>query len=129
MALMRDLFARRAPASLVCGACDHPALFFLKAGEDPSIALMHLPGLDALVAVRCERERVLTLLDVVAPAIPSAAGIAAALGGGFDTLRAFITPDRLAWRPAEAIPEDTGCMARGPYLPEGQDFMLTPMKV
>lgn len=129
VALVRDLFARRTPVSRVCSACDHPALFFLKAMEDPDVALMHLPDFDALAAIRSTSGPALILLDVVAPAIPPLEGIAAALGGGFASARVFITPDRLAWNPAQTTSEDTGYMVRGPYMPEGHAFMLSPMKV
>lgn len=129
VALVRDLFARRTPVSLVCGSCDHPSMFFLKALENPDIVLEHLPDLDAVVAIEtCEPGR-LCLLDVVAPVIPPLAAIAAALGGEARQARVWFAPDRLGWRPATIVPEDEGTMVRGRFAAEGQPFMLPTMRV
>lgn len=129
VALIRDLFARRTPVSRLCAVCDHPALFFLKAIESPEIALVHLPELDAVVAIEDEEPEVLTLLDVVAPEIPPLAAIAAALGARAARARVHVTPDRLAWTAAAIASDDTGLMVRGPWLAEGTPACLSPMQI
>lgn len=127
--LLRDLFARRVPTSLIASACDHPALFMLKAIETPGIALLHLPDLDALVAIRDMDRASMTLLDIVAPTIPSLEEIAAALGYSGARVQVFLTPDRLSWTPEKNEPVDTGYMVRELYPPEGQPFMLSDMRI
>ncbi len=127
--LLLDLFARRVPTSLLAAACDHPALFMLKAVECPEIELIHLFDLDAVVAVKGHDQAPVTLLDVVAPSIPSLEDIAAALGYDGARIDVHLTPDRLGWAPEENVPVDTGCMVRGPYPPEGRPLMLSSMKV
>ncbi|HWX63613.1 GNAT family N-acetyltransferase [Bradyrhizobium sp.] len=127
--LLRDLFSRGTPVSLVCAARDHPALFFLKAIESPDIELVHLPDLDAIVAIDNREQGALILLDVVAPAIPPLDMIAATLGNEGKCVRVNITPDRLAWNPAQIVPANTGYMVRGHYAPEGQAFRLSPMRI
>lgn len=129
VALLRALFARRTPVSLVCGTCEDPALFLLKAVESPDIALVHLPDLDAIVAVEDHRPGILTLLDVVAPRIPPLAAIAAALGSPARRAHVFVTPDRLAWTPTRIVPEYGGTMVRGPFPTFDRPIMLSPMRV
>lgn len=129
VALLRDAFIRRAPTSLIACACDHPALFMLKAVATPSVELLHLAKLDAIVALDKSDESRLTLLDVVAPTIPSLEEIAAALGYGGTQVRVLLTPDRLGWVPESHSPIDTGYMVRGPYLPVDQPFMMSDMRI
>lgn len=129
LALVLDLFRRRAPVSDICAATDHPALFLLKAATEETIALIHLPGLDAVVAVETPEPDVLVLRDIVAPAIPPLAAIAAALGGSATRARVLLTPDKLGWTPTETTQAASGWMARGPYAPEGQPIMLTTMHI
>lgn len=129
VALVRDLFARRAPVSLVCAAYGDPASFFLKTLESPEIALHHLPDLDAVVAMDEDEPDLPALLDVVAPTIPSLAAIAAALGSGVGRIRVHVTPDRLAWTPDATAPEDAGTMARGPFPTGDRPVALSPMRI
>lgn len=129
LALVLDLFRRRTPVSDICAATDHPALFLLKAATQETIALVHLPSLDAVVAVETPEPDVLVLRDVVAPAIPPLAAIAAALGGSATRARLTLTPDKLGWTPTETTQATSGWMARGPYAPEGQPIMLTTMHI
>lgn len=128
VALIRDLFARRAPVSRICAACDHSAPFFLKAIDSPEIALVHLPDLDAVVAIDEDDPDELALLDVVAPKIPALAAIAGALGRS-GRVRVAITPDLLDWCPEAIRPEDAGHMVRGRFAPEGRPLALSPMQV
>jgi predicted N-acetyltransferase YhbS len=129
LAFLLDLFKRRVPVSEICAATDHPALFLLKAATHETIALVHLPGLDAVVAVETPEPNVLVLRDIVAPAIPPLAAIAAALGGSATRARVLLTPDKLGWTPTETTPATTGWMARGPYAADGQSIMLTTMHI
>lgn len=128
LALVRALFARRTPVSRVCAAVNHPALFLLATVECPEIALFHLPDLDAVVAVE-EDETVLELLDVVAPEIPPLAAIAAALGTTAAFARVHVGPDRLDWRAARPVADETGLMVHGPWLAPGTPAILSPMHV
>ncbi|MBV5262776.1 GNAT family N-acetyltransferase [Pinisolibacter aquiterrae] len=129
VALIRDLFARRTPVSRICAAGTHSAAFFLKALESPEIALIHLPDLDAVVAVEEDDPEVLCLLDVVAPAIPPLDTIAAALGGRATRARVLVTPDRLDWRPQTHEPEEAGTMTRGPVPIGDTPVVLSPMRI
>lgn len=129
LALLRNLFARRVPTSSIAAACDHPALFMLKAVETPAIKLMHLPDFDAVIAVQDIDDTSMTLLDIVAPSIPSLEEIASALGYKGRQVRVLLTPDELSWTPQECDPIDTGCMVRGSYAAEGQKFMLSDMRI
>ncbi|MEZ0171247.1 GNAT family N-acetyltransferase [Microvirga sp. TS319] len=127
--LLKEMFSRRSPTSLVASACDHPALFMLKAVETPEIELIHLPDLDAVVAVKGREGPSMTLLDIVAPSIPSLEGIVAALGYAGERIDVHLTPDRLSWVPEEQTPVDNGNMVRGFFAPETQAFMLSDMQI
>ena len=139
VALLLDLFARRAPVSDVHGASDHPALFMLKALEDEDVRLLHLPRLDAVVAVEASEPGEaggsgrLVLLDVVAPQIPPLARIAAAVDARIRFVEVQLTPDKLGWTPAEVVAEDTGYLVRGVWpldgMPDSVPAMLTSMVI
>lgn len=126
--LLRDAFARRTPTSSFASACDHPALFMLKAAQMPEIRLLHLPDLDAVVAIKGDRQ-VMILLDIVSPSIPPLDAIASALDFQGERMEVHITPDRLAWTPDNQSPVDNGYMVRGIFKPEGQAFMLSDMRI
>ncbi|WP_069882831.1 GNAT family N-acetyltransferase [Bosea sp. BIWAKO-01] len=129
LALLRGLFSSRAPTSLVASACDHPALFMLKAVAAPEIELLHLPEFAVVVAVKGRNGPSMTLLDIVGPAIPSLDEIVSALGYAGERISVRLTPDRLSWAPEPQIPVDNGSMVRGSFAPEGQAFMLTDMRI
>lgn len=129
VAFLRDIFSRRTPPSLLASACDHPALFMLKAVETPEIELLHLPDLDAVVAVKGRNGRSMTLLDIVAPSIPSVEEIVSALGYAGERIDIHLTPDRLSWAPEEQNPVDNGYMVRGVFAPEARAFMLSDMRI
>ena len=128
LGLLRDLFGRRAPVSLVASACDHPSLFLLKASLTPAIRLVHLPDLDAVVAIRTEG-RTLILHDIVAEEVPGLGDILACLGSPNDRIELRLTPDRLKWRGGQQRPVDTGYMVRGCFPVEGRAFMLSEMRI
>jgi GNAT superfamily N-acetyltransferase len=123
VAFLRDLFSRRSPTSLVASACDHPSLFMLKVVGTPEIELLHLPVLDAVVAVKERHGPSMTLLDIVAPFIPSLEDIVSALGYTGERIDVHLTPDRLSWTPEEQTPVDNGYMVRGFFAPEGRAFI------
>lgn len=129
VACLKDGFSRRTPTSLFASACDHPALFMLKAIQTLEIELLHLPELDAIVAVEGRPDGGLLLLDIVAPTIPSLDAITSALGYCGSWIDVHLTPDRLAWLPADKSEVDNGNMVRGPFAPEGQAFMLSTMVI
>lgn len=129
VAFLRDLFSRRSPTSLVASACDHPALFMLKVVGTPEIELLHLPDLDAVVAVKGRNRRSMTLLDIIGPSIPSLEDIVSALGYTGERIDVHLTPDRLSWTPEEQIPVDNGYMVRGFFAPEGRTFTLSAMRI
>lgn len=131
VAVLKDLFARRQPVSDLCAASDHPALFMLKTLEDEDVRLLHLPRLDALVAIETSTPDRLVLLDVVAPTIPPLARIAAAIDPRIEVAEVRLTTDKFGWTPAETTAEDTGTLARGAWpfddRPGTEPIMLTTM--
>lgn len=129
LAFLKDLFARRSPVSLLASACDDPALFMLKAVTTPEIELIHLPDLDAIVAVEGRHGPSMTLLDIVASTIPSLDAIVSALGYAGERIEVHLTPDRLSWAPEQEARVDNGHMVRGVFAPEGHSFMLSSMQV
>jgi hypothetical protein len=88
--------------------------------------LLHLSDLDAVVAVKGRNGPSMTLLDIVAPSIPSLEEIVSALGyAGVADQRA-----------PEARPSLLGTsgtnpwyMVRGFFAPEGRAFMLSDMRI
>lgn len=129
VACLKDLFSRRTPVSFLASACDHPALFMLKAMETPEIELLHLAELDAIVAVEGRKDGRLQLLDIVAPSIPPLNAITSALGYSGERIDVHLTPDRLAWVPEDQTEIDNGNMVRGPFDPEGMAYMLSTMMI
>lgn len=129
VAFLHAMFSRRAPTSMLASACDHPALFMLKAALTPDIKLLHLMDLDAIVAVVGQDRPTLTLLDIVAPSIPSLDAIVAALDYGGERIEVHMTPDGLSWVPETHVPVDNGHMVRGRFAPEGRAFMLSEMHI
>ncbi|KEQ02217.1 acetyltransferase [Pseudorhizobium pelagicum] len=128
LALLNRTFANRAPTSLLASACDHPALFMLKAKLTPEIKLLHLPDLDAVVATK-EEASSLFILDIVASNIPTFADIVSAIDFDGERVEVWLTPDCLSWQPDEEHTFDNGYMVRGPFAPEGQAFMLSDMRI
>jgi GNAT superfamily N-acetyltransferase len=127
--ILRNILARRTPSSWLASACDHPALFMLKAILTPEIRLFHIPDLDTIVAVKGLDRPSLTLLDIVAPEIRPLEEIVSALGFAGNRIDVHLTPDRLSWAPDRRHPIDNGYMVRGVFPPEGQAFMLSEMRI
>ncbi|WP_087006366.1 GNAT family N-acetyltransferase [Rhizobium sullae] len=128
LTLLNHAFANRAPTSLLASACDHPALFMLKAELTPEIKLLHLPDLNAIVAIK-EEASSLFILDIVASSIPTIGDIVSAIDFGGERVEVWLTPDCLSWQPDEGHAFDNGYMVRGPFAPEGQAFMLSDMRI
>lgn len=128
LALLKHAFVNRAPTSLLASACDHPALFMLKAKLTPEIRLLHISELNAVIAIRQDASS-LAILDIVAPTIPSVDQIISAVGFGGRRVEVHLTPDRLSWQPEKQQSVDNGYMVRGPFAPEGQPFMLSDMRI
>ena len=66
LALLNHAFCTRAPTSRLASACDHPALFMLKAQLTPEIKLIHISEINAVVAIM-ENASSLVILDIIAP--------------------------------------------------------------
>lgn len=128
LALLNDAFADRVPTSLLASACDHPALFMLKAQLKPEIKLLHLPELNAIVAIK-EEASSLFILDILASSIPTIEEIISAIDFDGERVEVWLTPDRLSCHPDEWHPFDNGYMVRGPFAPEGNAFMLSDMRI
>lgn len=128
LALLKRAFGKRAPTSLLASACDHPALFLLKAKLTPEISLLYLPDFDAVIAIMQDTS-CLSIIDIVAPVIPSIDEIVRAIGFSGGELEVLLTPDRLSWLPEKTETVDNGYMVRGAFAPEGQAFMLSDMRV
>jgi hypothetical protein len=128
LALINHAFANRAPTSLLASACDHPALFMLKANLTPQIRLLHLPDLNAIVAIKHEAPS-LFILDIVASIVPSIDDIVTAIDFDIERVEVWLTPDCLSWQPNEEHLFDNGNMVRGPFAAEGQAFMLSDMRI
>jgi predicted N-acetyltransferase YhbS len=129
VAIIRDAYARRAPVSLVAGQYGMVELALLKVALEPELSFHHLPDLDAVVALEEADGPELRLMDIAAPAIPPLADIVAALGRPAGPVHVHVTPDRLAWAPAEVVPEDEGTMVRGDFPLHGRDFIFAPMEI
>ena len=123
-AMLRDRLTKRVPVSRQCAVvgADQLALDALLAGED--IHLADATDIDALVAYEIEDDTIV-LVDIVAPAIPSMAEIAARLPAR-SRIATLFPPDALDW-PGEPILDETGLMARGDLPPAmRRPFMLPP---
>lgn len=128
LALLNHAFFSRTPTSRLASACDHPALFMLKAQLTPEIKLLHLPKLNAVVAIK-EDASSLVILDIVAPKIPSVHDIVSAIAFTGQQVEVQLTPDCLSWQHDEKQRVDNGYMVRGPFAPEGHPFMLSDMRI
>lgn len=128
LALLNHAFSTRAPTSQLASACDHPALFMLKAQLTPEIRLIHLSALDAIIAIKYDASS-LVILDVVAPKMPSVDEIVRAVAFTGRHVEVRLTPDCLSWQPTKKQTVDNGYMVRGPFAPEGEAFMLSDMRI
>jgi GNAT superfamily N-acetyltransferase len=127
LALLNQAFSNRAPTSRLASACDHPALFMLKAQMTPEIRLIHLSEINAVVAIM-ENASSLVILDIIAPRIPSVDEIISAIAFTGQQVEVHLTPDCLSLQTYEKQPIDNGYMVRGPFAPEGHAFMLSDMR-
>lgn len=122
--VIADMLTRRCPISASVAVVDDGGLTAeaLARGDWP---LFHDATRDALIA--CERDgETLTLVDVVASRMPSAAAILGALGMRPRRLETLFPPDRLDWQ-GTPVADDTGLMVRGLLPPATRrPFMLPP---
>jgi len=84
---------------------------------DPGLRLVAL--LDVVGYCRRPTGRAVVVCD------PHAAG--QVVDGPSSRIEVYFPPDRLAWQPAEIIPEDSGWMVRGPWPLDGVPAMFSPM--
>ncbi|MBL8710254.1 MAG: GNAT family N-acetyltransferase [Rhodospirillaceae bacterium] len=127
-ALILALHAARTPVSRDLGLVDNGDIFIANAIARPDWQLRYSPGAHALV-VLAEGSGRKRLIDVVAPAWPDAATIAAALdlSATDGEIEILFPPDRLPgdFRALPYTPEDDDhLMIRGPLANEGAAIML-----
>jgi GNAT superfamily N-acetyltransferase len=130
IALIKARFADRAPASLIASTRDHVSAFFMRVLVMPWIEVLHLPDLDAIVAVEGREGPEMALLDVIAPAIPPLQDIVCALGCGKTRVILHLTPDLLC-PDCDQIPcpYPTPLMVRGRFVADGVPMMLSRMRI
>lgn len=126
---LREAYERRTPVSARCGSRDPGWLALI------NLALWRTPPLIvALDEPRCIvvyglAEGTLRLHDVIATAMPTLADLATALGPGFSRVEIGFAPDELGadgLRARAAAEDDDVLMVRGPALPTGVVFALSP---
>jgi predicted N-acetyltransferase YhbS len=124
IALIHRAFAARTPVSDRCAVMGAASLFLSAvAGED--IALVHARDLEAIIAYELDDDTV-TLVDIVAPILPTIGDILGALPATRATLTVLFPPDKLDCRLVPRA-DDNGLMSLGP-LPTAMQrpFMLPP---
>lgn len=127
---LRHALAKRAPVSRRCGSRDPGwlALINLALWRTPP----HIVSLDELgcVVIYGLQDGTLRLHDVAAREMPTLAAIAEALGPGFDRVQIGFSPDDLRaldLTPQAVSEDDDVFMVRGPSLPRGAGFALSPL--
>lgn len=117
LALLRSALARRAPVSDRLATREPGWHFLIDLALHGALApaLVHLPALDAIVAIE-DRGRALRIHDVIAPRIPDVRELVAQLGGAPWGVEIALTSDLLCPRAHETIPHDASdvLMVRGP---------------
>lgn len=123
--LVERLLETRTPVSDRCAVVAAPALFMsFVTGADDLVLAYDAAG-ELLVAYERDDDCV-TIVDVVAAAMPPLDVILRAIKRPITRLKTLFPPDRLGWD-GEAVAEDTGLMARG-QRPAAmtRPFMLPP---
>ncbi|AKF06721.1 GNAT family N-acetyltransferase [Sandaracinus amylolyticus] len=117
LALLKRMLASRAPVSDRLATREPGWHFLIDLALHGSLApaLVHLPALDAIVAVE-DRGRALRIHDVIAPRIPDVGELVAHLGGAPWGVEIALTCDLLCPRAHDSIPHDATdvLMVRGP---------------
>jgi hypothetical protein len=130
LALLRARIESRAPVSRTCGTKDSDWLYLINlalwGSSAPTIALA--AELDAIVVYEL-RDRVLRLYDVIARSMPTLDTLLPFMGGGFDSVDVFFTPDALDAPTLEAMPTPLVdfLMVRGDVLTSSAPFAISPL--
>ena len=124
-AIAHKLLSDRAPISSQCALEIDAAQFFANVAKDPDLEAAHITRPEALILFESDGDD-LTLVDIVAPAIPRLETILGALGLKPRRVKTLFPPDRLGWVGAPVV-EDTGLMIRGATPPAlTRPFMFPP---
>ena len=108
-----------------CAIVAAPSLFLSFVAGADDLTLAYDAAAEMIVVHEWEDDCV-TIVDVVAAVMPPLAVILRAVGRPPARLKTLFPPDRLGWE-GEAVPEDTGLMARGPPpTAMTRPFMLPP---
>lgn len=128
--LIKACFAKRAATSLVASTRDHPSAFFLKAMGNTGIEVLHVPELEAIVALQGRSSTEMAVLEVIAASIPSVQDIVSAVGYSGTQVILHLTPDQLALE-SDAIPSPyrTPLLARKMHVQQEVPIMLSRMRV
>lgn len=128
--LIKTCFTTRSATSLVASTRDHPSAFFLKAMGNSDIEVLHVPELEAVVAVQGRASTEMAVLEVIAASIPSVQDIVSAVGYTGTQVILHLTPDQLSLE-NDAIPSPyrTPLLARKIYVQQEVPVMLSRMRV
>lgn len=126
LAIVRGLYAARAPLSNQCALQADWPLFAANLRADDALRIAFCEDLDAVVVFERDGED-FTVVDVVAARMPTLAQILGRIEPMATRVKVLFPPDRLAWEVGRPEPEDTGLMIRG-SVPAAmrQPFMLPP---
>ena len=125
-ALLDDLLTKRTTVSHHVAVSTAFALLPSRLVQDDDWALDYIAACQAVVVSKQDDAGVFSLIDVVAPAMPSLATILRGLGRAPDGVAVLFPTDRLDWSGTPAI-DDTGLMIRGTAPAAfARPFMLPP---
>ena len=124
LGLLDRLLEEREPVSRLVGVVNEQACFKFSQAESE---LLYAEALNVVVSLALRDGR-LELYDVVGPRVPVLAALLEEIDRPLDDVAIHFSPDRLDVRVrAEPAPPEFGrLMVRGPFPPEGGDFMLPP---
>jgi GNAT superfamily N-acetyltransferase len=124
LGLLDRLLEQRQPVSRLLGVVNEQACFKFSQAESE---LLYAEALNVVVPLNFRDGR-LELYDVVGPRVPVLAALLEEIDRPIDEVAIHFSPDRLDVRArAEPAPPEFGrLMVRGPFPPEGSDFMLPP---
>lgn len=128
-ALLQSLLESRESVSATLAVVASPAMFLINTQLDPAVRLSYLKDLRAAVAWKMGADGAFTLVDVVAPVVPSLADILGGLGLHPSSVEVQFRPDKLDWdADAVKLDGDTRLMIRsGEAVSLDAPAMLSPM--
>jgi GNAT superfamily N-acetyltransferase len=128
LALLQAALKNRQPVSKTLAVAENSAMFLINTRLDPGVRLSVIEDKRAVIAWKAEGDR-FTLLDVVAPEIPSLAEIIGGLGLTPTSAEVLFRPDRLGWDgEARALEGGTRFMIRArDEIALDAPAMLSPM--